>query len=299
MKKIIKTIAFVFLSINVIAQEANESRISDVWISSGVSLGWPVNFGSFEQFNSLAPNSELLKKPITNPNTYGYSGNLPPETMFNASLGIKLFNKAKSAYSDNRILRLGFSFNNFNDLYQSGGQSTFTKTLDTLYNSQLMPAATIDSIRNTNTYASYKTSQVRFDASLIFNTDRSERWSLFAGFGANFGISVASVTEIIFDESARKVINEIALNQNQNANDFFFSQSKTITERYNNKTNLGGSLYIPLGLNLRCGLSKGLLSHLNIYAELRPTLSWFSIPETGYIAFTGANGLFGLRYAIF
>lgn len=280
------------------AQE-KESRISDVWISSGLPLAWPYGFGNLEQFNSLAPNSEILKKTIQNPGSYSYGDDFLSGTTFNASLGIKLLNKAKTGYANNKLLRLGISFNNFNGFYLSGGQSTYTQTIDTLYNSQSVAAATIDSVRSANTSASYNMSHLRADASFIFTTDRNERWSLFAGFGANFGFSVIAETEINYSESTRKVINEIALNQDSNSNGFYFSQNSVITERFKNKTNIGGSVYIPLGINFRCGLTKGLLSHLNIYAEFRPSINWFSIPETGYIAFTRNSGLLGIRYAIF
>lgn len=299
MKKLIKFIAFVFLSIIAIAQEADESRVSDVWISSGLPIGWSYGFGNLEQFMLLAPNSEILKKPIQNTNSFSYSEDVLAGTAFNASIGIKLPNKTKTGYANNKLLRLGISFNNFNGFYLSGGQSSYTQTIDTLYNSQGIAAATIDSVRNANTFAIYNMRHLRADASLIFSTNRNERWSIFGGIGANFGFSVTAETVINYTESARKVINEITLNPNPNSGSFYFSQNAITTERVKNKTTIGGSVYIPIGVNFRCGLSKGLLSHLNVYAELRPSLNWFSIPETGYVAFTGNDALLGIRYSIF
>ena len=127
--------------------------------------------------------------------------------------------------------------------------------------------------------------QLRLDAALIFRTNESARWSLYAGVGASLGYTIESTTRIDYTienvDRPKDKENTIASSQ---------------LEIFENKNYLTSSIYAPLGIDFRIGKKREFWKHLHLTYELKPSINFVAIPEIKTVTVVGMVSTGGLRY---
>ncbi len=286
-----------FMSYACFGQEVSEKRIliSDVNIQSNLTTqaGIP---GSLQDFKGLAPTSALLNSNFSGFTNYG-SHVFSSSNGLNISLGLALKNKQKMDYKSKPLLRLGVGYFNQGDFFNYYTKTT-SSPYDTLTSTSSGQSIYLDSIHNETYSMNYKSQQLRFDASLIFRTNKDARWSLFGGIGFNAGLSINANTNISHSISDNATI----VNPSASASISPIGNSAgtftVITETFRNKANMSMSTYIPMGVDFRIGKKREFWKRLHLYYELRAALSITSIPEIRtFTNFTVQQG-FGLRITL-
>jgi hypothetical protein len=127
--------------------------------------------------------------------------------------------------------------------------------------------------------------QLRLDAALIFRTNESARWSLYAGVGASLGYTIESTTRIDYtvENVDRPKSKENTIDSRQ-------------TEIFENKNYLTSSIYAPLGIDFRIGKKREFWKHLHLTYELKPSINFVAIPEIKTVTVVGMVSTGGLRY---
>ena len=206
MKKRILAAVFVLLTASTLlqAQQSDQPKIKcagvrNFYFHIGLNTIHEMN-GNLADFRSLAPKSDLLNTDLTGFGTYG-GRSISSNSVFSVAMGLKFANKDHSAFRGNPELRLGLSY------YTGGGFSgnLFNETrqaYDTLISAQTGTAYYVDSVDAKNYNMDYTFDQLRLDASLIFRTDPTARWSLFAGVGMSAGMSIHAQTEVSYSRQA-------------------------------------------------------------------------------------------------
>jgi hypothetical protein len=234
--------------------------------------------GSLNDFKSLAPKSVLWNEDLSTflqPNKYG-----PPATgSFSALLGFQFSDKNKKVYKTNPLLRLGINYSYGNNLKSSLTYQS-NKTIDTLVSSQTGQTIYRDSVTSKEYTLNYSVEQIRFDASVIFSTNFKTRCSLFAGIGFSAGASMNTKTKIGYDHyeyTYFRYANGLAANLYGNYRGRNSSDIKT--ETFKNKNTFAGSVYLPLGIDIRLGRKRDFWKMIHFYYELRPGINFTPIPE--------------------
>jgi hypothetical protein len=132
--------------------------------------------------------------------------------------------------------------------------------------------------------------QIRLDAALIFRTDASARWSLFAGIGASLGVNYNATTYISYYRN--NYIN------NQNGNSYYNGYSNNgseKTETFTTKNYLTTTAYIPMGVDFRIGKNKVFWKRLHLYYEIKPSISMTQIPALRTITTVNMTQALGLK----
>lgn len=296
-KKMTALVLTSFMSYACFGQEVSEKRIliSDVNIQSNLTtqVGIP---GSLQDFKGLAPTSALLNSNFSGFTNYG-SNVFSSSNGLNISLGLALKNKQKMDYKSKPLLRLGVGYFNQGDFFNYYTKTT-SSPYDTLTSTSSGQSIYLDSIHNETYSMNYKSQQLRFDASLIFRTNKDARWSLFGGIGFNAGLSINATTTVSY------ITTESTTNVNPNNTgsispimETYATGNKT-QESFRNKANVGMSAYLPLGVDFRIGKKREFWKRLHLYYELRPAVSAASIPELRtFTIFTMQQGL-GLRITL-
>lgn len=265
------------------AQEATPTKtdkkcsfhITEVQLQNGFQLN-PMPHTNLLDFQAMAPNSALL---ATDFSSFSLANRQATGGSFHAlSVGIK-FKKS------NPTLRLGIAYlmnNNLNMAYEK----VIKYAYDTLTSSQTgtQTILTHDSLyRYSMTNLS---KQLRLDAALIFRTNESARWSLYAGVGASLGYTIESTTRIDYTienvDRPKSKENTIASRQ---------------TEIFENKNYLTSSIYAPLGIDFRMGKKREFWKHLHLTYELKPSINFVAIPEIKTATVVGMVSTGGLRYS--
>jgi hypothetical protein len=265
------------------AQEATPTKtdkkcsfhITEVQLQNGFQLN-PMPHTNLLDFQAMAPNSALL---ATDFSSFSLANRQATGGSFHAlSVGIK-FKKS------NPTLRLGIAYlmnNNLNMAYEK----VIKYAYDTLTSSQTgtQTILTHDSLyRYSMTNLS---KQLRLDAALIFRTNESARWSLYAGVGASLGYTIESTTRIDYTienvDLPKSKENTIASRQ---------------TEIFENKNYLTSSIYAPLGIDFRMGKKREFWKHLHLTYELKPSINFVAIPEIKTSTVVGLVSTGGLRYS--
>jgi hypothetical protein len=264
------------------AQEATPTKtdkkcsfhITEVQLQNGFQLN-PMPHTNLLDFQAMAPNSALL---ATDFSSFSLANRQATGGSFHAlSVGIK-FKKS------NPTLRLGIAYlmnNNLNMAYEK----VIKYAYDTLTSSQTgtQTILTHDSLyRYSMTNLS---KQLRLDAALIFRTNESARWSLYAGVGASLGYTIESTTRIDYtiENVDRPKSKENTIDSRQ-------------TEIFENKNYLTSSIYAPLGIDFRMGKKREFWKHLHLTYELKPSINFVAIPEIKTATVVGMVSTGGLRY---
>lgn len=265
------------------AQEATPTKtdkkcsfhITEVQLQNGFQLN-PMPHTNLLDFQAMAPNSALL---TTDFSSFSLANRQATGGSFHAlSVGIK-FKKS------NPTLRLGIAYlmnNNLNMAYEK----VIKYAYDTLTSSQTgtQTILTHDSLyRYSMTNLS---KQLRLDAALIFRTNESARWSLYAGVGASLGYTIESTTRIDYtiENMDRPKSKENTIDSRQ-------------TEIFENKNYLTSSIYAPLGIDFRIGKKREFWKHLHLTYELKPSINFVAIPEIKTATVVGMVSTGGLRYS--
>lgn len=255
-------------------------RISEFHLQAGFQY-YPAENTSLEDFQKLAPNSILLKEDLPSHNSIGYyngRGNFS-----SVQLGLTFKNHP------NALLRVGIS-----NMGVSGLQNRFEKQTyfpyDTLTSSLTGEQTFIDSVSSQSYFMNHSSRQIRLDAALIFRTDASARWSLFAGIGASLGVNYNATTYISYYRN--NYIN------NQNGNDHYYSYSNNgseKTESFTAKNYLTTTAYVPMGVDFRIGKNQAFWKRLHLYYEIKPSISMTQIPALRTITTVNMTQALGLK----
>lgn len=265
--------------------------IHDFYLQTGI-FSERNTYAPLADFKTLAPQSVLLNKDLTDysssPRAFSMTGN----TMFSAMMGLQFRDKQKTALLTNPLLRLGFS-------YISGTALTGSlykeerKTYDTLTSTQTGQTIYMDSVKTETYDMNYNYEQLRIDGSLIFRTDPSARWTIYSGIGVTAGLSINSSTDIYYSSSTRT---ETRGANGNTTSSFGYSNNRDITrEKFNNKNSFGLSTYIPMGIDFRIGKKKEFWKRTHLYYELRPGVNVVSISELRTITNTSLQHGLGLK----
>ncbi len=267
------------------------SRISDFYIQPAIFVQ-RTPIGSLNEFKNLALGSKLL---LTNFDEYLNSSytTISGNSVFSIAVGLKLNSKENNL--SNTTLKLGINYltgygltNNYN--------KTDRKRYDTLTSSQTNQQTFVDSVTNTSYNVSYSYNQLRLDGSLIFSTNSQARWSLYTGLGANLGVSIDANTEISYNKYSVK--ETVFPNGNTSLENYKFDRENYTTETFRNKTNIGLSAYVPLGIDFRIGKKNEFWKRAHLYYELRPGLNMTTIPELRTIINPSIQYGLGFRFSI-
>lgn len=231
------------------------------------------NTGTIDDFYTLAPNSQILPKDLTEYSEYDYhygNGSFASTIL----MGFKFSNKDKSGYKPNPILRIGLTYMSGTSLSAAAyKEDKFAH--DTLTSSQTGESFPVDSVSQTGYDMNYSSQQLRLDASLTYRTNPEARWSLFAGFGVTFGGTINAKTYIDYNQYSY-----ISPSLNTHVgyyNDNYEGEYKS--ESFINDNSLAFSAYIPLGVDFRISNKKEFWQRVHLFYEIRPTLNMTSIPE--------------------
>lgn len=254
-------------------------RISEFHLQTGFQY-YPAATSSLEDFRKLAPNSILLKEDLPSYNSFGYyngRGNFS-----SVQLGLTFKNHP------NALLRVGIS-----NMGVSGLQNSYSKQdyfpYDTLTSSATGEQTFIDSVSSQSYFMNHSSRQIRLDAALIFRTDASARWSLFAGIGASLGVNYNATTYISY------YTNNYINNQNGNSYNYGYNNGSEKTESFTTKNYLTTTAYIPMGVDFRIGKNQAFWKRLHLYYEIKPSISMTQIPALRTMTTVNMTQALGLK----
>jgi hypothetical protein len=162
--------------------------------------------------------------------------------------------------------------------------------VDTLISSQNGSMAFVDSTISRNVFGNYDNQQIRIDAAYVWEMNAGERWAFSAGAGLSFGLSYQSKTSLHYAEYT---------NSYAGYGSYAGNQTTTLeSESYKSPMTWGANIYVPLGINFRLGTKRAFWKPWMIYSELRPQLSFNSIPNSGVKFSPGIGSASGIRYNI-
>ncbi len=274
-------LGFVIFSNSNAQEKTPRVRISEFHLQTGFQY-YPNGTTSLEDFQKLAPNSILLKEDLSSYSSFGnyYNG---AGNFSSVHLGLTFKNHP------NALLRVGIT----NMLGVSGLQNGFTKEdyfpYDTLTSSATGEQTFIDSVSSQSYFMNHSSRQIRLDAALIFRTDASARWSLFAGIGASLGVNYNATTFISYYR------NSYINSQNGNSYNYGYNNGSEKTESFTTKNYLTTTAYIPMGVDFRIGKNQPFWKRLHLYYEIKPSISMTQIPALRTITTVNMTQALGLK----
>jgi hypothetical protein len=268
MKKlnVLLLVAIQLMAIYSTAQETNKKfRISEFQLQRGIDYS-KNSAGTLADFQKLAPSSLLLQNDFSSFQQTGYDWR--NESIFTSmQLGITFKNKP------NPLLRIGIGHAGTNSL-----NANFHKSerfpYDTLTFSQSGQQVFIDSVSSQYYGMNFMAERIQLDVALLYRTDATARWSLYAGIGLSFSHSF----------NAKTIVHYYAYNGTDNAyypnqyysNGQFTSSSKS---EHHASTNFWMSTAsVPMGVDFRIGKNREFWKRLHLYYELKPMLSVHNLP---------------------
>jgi len=287
MKKTFIFLGFLGASITAFSQ----IKLTQVHLSSGAYRQFGFTPSNITDFAPLAPGSSILLKDFSNyESSMGYFN-------FNYPFGMGMQNTSSfqslqvglSLPKCQGTLRLGIS-NFSNQLMNAYGSYYESHVVDTLISSQNGSMTFVDSTISRNVFGNYNNQQIRIDVAYVWEMNAGERWAFSAGAGMSFGLSYQSQTSLNFAEYT---------NSYEGYGSYVSNQTTTLeSETYKNPMAWGANIYVPLGINFRLGTKRAFWKPWMIYSELRPQLSFNSIPNSGVKFSPGIGSTSGIRYNI-
>lgn len=170
---------------------------------------------------------------------------------------------------------------------------TERKPYDTLISTQTGEAIHIDSVTTRTSFMTYKSEQLRLDASIIYRTNPQERWSFFAGAGIAVGWAFSTFASIYYS------VNKHTQNADNNSTYSAFSSTDINfrSEIFSSRKGFGASAGIPMGIDWRVGRKNEFWKQVHVYYEFRPGVNITSIPEVATIIKAGMQHGFGFRFS--
>jgi hypothetical protein len=295
-------LSFILLTFcsSVIAQESQPKpvkRISirELQLQTGFIAGHQNN-NTLSDFKALAPQSLLLNRNFSGYNQYNSFYNVNwSNSLFTFSLGIQFSDKQKTAYKSNPLLRIGVSYLNRTSLTSSlNREERFP--YDTLVSARTGQTIYVDSTTSNSYTMNYTSEQIRLDLSLIYRTNPSRRWSLFAGIGITVGSSINATTEISHSQYNR--FDSYTTNRNNYSSYGGSSSGLNENETIRNKNEFGFTAYLPLGIDVRLGRKYEFWKRLHLFNEMRPGIYMLSIPGIPMIKYAFMQNQIGIRVTL-
>ena len=283
---------FIFLGILGASITAfSQIKLTQVHLSSGSYRQFGFTPSNITDFAPLAPGSSILLKDFSNyESSMGYFNfNYPFSFGMQNSSSFQSLQVGLSLPKCQGTLRLGIS-NFSNQLMSAYGSYYESHVVDTLISSQNGSMIFVDSTISRNVFGNYNNQQIRIDAAYVWEMNAGERWAFSAGAGLSFGFSYQSQTSLHYTEYT---------NSYQGYGSYTGNQTTSHeSETYNNPMAWGANIYVPLGINFRLGTKRAFWKPWMIYSELRPQLSFNSIPNSGVKFSPGIGSTSGIRYNI-
>lgn len=283
---------FIFLGILGASITAfSQIKLTQVHLSSGSYRQFGFTPSNITDFAPLAPGSSILLKDFSSyESSMGYFNfNYPFSLGMQNSSSFQSLQVGLSLPKCQGTLRLGIS-NFSNQLMSAYGSYYESHVVDTLISSQNGSMIFVDSAISRNVFGNYNNQQIRIDAAYVWEMNAGERWAFSAGAGLSFGFSYQSQTSLHYTEYT---------NSYQGYGSYTGNQTTSHeSETYNNPMAWGANIYVPLGINFRLGTKRAFWKPWMIYSELRPQLSFNSIPNSGVKFSPGIGSSSGIRYNI-
>lgn len=296
MKKLSMFAALLFVQGFLIAQKQSLLKPSEVSISNSISSSGNESINQ-SNLEDLFPNEGFLSDEMidnlkhNNNNNFNYFH--VSDYVLSLNLGFNILNKETNKYYKSPVLRLGFQYRSISPM-TARSDERYEHRIDTLVSTNQNNTVYVDSVYHNSLNMAKHADIIALDASLIFRTDTSKLWSLFGGGGVSAGFSIDSYTLANIHE--QEYINFSG--DYSEGNDFAYHGNSSwgnIQEKRRNKVNLMGSIYFPLGIDVRLGQRSSFLRYFHLFYEARPGVNILSIPEIRTFAnFTIMHGL-GMR----
>jgi hypothetical protein len=274
---------FIFSNLNA------QIKITQIHINSGSFMDIDQSKNKLSDFSLLAPGSDILSNDFSAYQTNGYyfSGGLMRDNPFlsNSSNFQSIQLGLSFAKCPKGTLRIGIS-NVHSELLNTAGFKYESYVVDTLISSQTGQMYYVDSSISNYYNGNYSNDQLRLDAAYIFEINAGKRWAFHAGLGLSIGMSYRSTTTLLTEEYIQPYS---GFESNANSENIE-------SESYGNFMVMGGSAYIPLGINFKLGNKREFWKPFVIYNEFRPTIQLNSIPNNTVKFNVGFGSTLGLRY---
>ena len=264
-------------------------KITQIHLNAGSFMDIDKSKNKISDFSLLAPGSDILSQDFSAYQQVGYffsgmmmrdKSNLANSSNFQSiQLGLSFAKCPKGT------LRIGIS-NVHNELLNASGHYYESHVIDTLFSSQTGQMYYVDSTISNNYNGNYSNDQLRLDAAYIFEVNAGKRWAFHAGLGLSIGMSYRSTTRLRTEEYIQPYSGYESTSNSQNIE----------SESYGNFMVMGGSAYIPLGINFKLGNKREFWKPFVIYNEFRPTIQLNSIPNNTVKLNVGFGSTLGLRY---
>jgi hypothetical protein len=271
-------------------------KVSDVSIQSGNLTNTSVNVtGSNINLLSLAreQGSSLLNNVnLSNYKKYNRS-NEATSNLFSILLGTEVTFRNKLKMN----IRGGFTALNKADMSVRYIKEDVYR-IDTFTSSQTGQQIFVDSTRTDEYHFSTVSNQLALDLSATFSTNKSNKFSFYAGVGTFFGFTYASYLDVMH---SNRITNNNGFSdpiRYQNNNQSWMSMTENEKFKLDN-VGTTAAIYIPLGIEYRVSKKVNVLKNFSIYTELRPSfvVSKNSFSETNSSSYW--MNIVGLRYHIF
>jgi hypothetical protein len=274
---------FIFTNLNA------QIKITQIHLNAGSFMDIDNSKNKLSDFTLLAPGSSILSKDFSAYQTNGYyfSGGLMRDNPFlsNSSNFQSIQLGLSFAKCPKGTLRIGIS-NVHSELLKTAGFKYESYVVDTLISSQTGQMYYVDSTISNYYNGNYSNDQLRLDAAYIFEANAGKRWAFHAGLGLSIGMSYRSTTRLRTEEYIQPYSGFESIANSENIE----------SETYGNFMVMGGSAYIPLGLNFKLGNKREFWKPFVIYNEFRPTIQLNSIPNNTVKLNVGFGSTLGLRY---
>jgi hypothetical protein len=292
-----ETVSVIFLtSLCLSGQEERKPikifRVNEINIQTGITTQYSSN-ESLKDFNSLAPQSKLLKADFS-----GYSSHLGSsvtQPLVLTSAGIEFRNTQKEGYRSTPQLRIGLGYFSGSNLRSSFDREDIER-YDTLVSKKTGQFVYLDSVNRRTFFLNNFSQQLRIDASLIFRTNLDKRWSVFTGIGISSGILFNAKTEIQFLQTVTPEHPDPYDLDDSFSDNVYGARIVHYIENHGNKNRFVVSAFIPSGIDLRIGKSNEILKKIHLFYEFRFGMNVNYIPELRNTTNSMIQHSVGLRY---
>ncbi|MEA3448576.1 MAG: hypothetical protein U9Q98_09045 [Bacteroidota bacterium] len=246
-------------------------------------------------FEKLAPNSALIRDIYALPdynNAYNYYFNNDITRALVFNLGFDFLDYGIKNFAHPR-LNLGLSYNksmfkSLNIRYED------SEPYDTLSSETTNNVVYLDSVTQHRYDMYYYSEQIRLDVNFIYRSNPAKRFSFYAGAGITAGFSINAYSTISYEQN--KFVSSSSESGSYVYTYQYYEPEVQKKEQFTHKINVGGSAYIPLGLDFRIGNKKSLWTELHLFIELRPGVNLVYIPELTTYTYGIFQGNFGVKY---
>lgn len=282
MRKIQILLMALFVINGLKAQEGAKSiRVAEFHVQNGIVFNSGQHFG-LADYKTLAPNSELLANDFSTFQGNDYFIFNGPSSSSYQSIQLGLTFKS----NPNPLWRIGISHISLGDISKGFSKSTIVP-YDTLTSSQTGQQYFLDSTYSENYNMNYSAQQLRLETSLIYRTNPENRWSVYAGIGLSFGLSYNASTRIDY--------NSYSYSSSYDQSYDYSNLGQDKREYFENKSNWSTSVFVPMGIDFRLGKKREFWKRLHLYHEMKPSITYTTIPEVKRLTNVNIVNSLGLK----